>query len=289
MDGKGVQSFVWEYEAGASDDQCLYQDESCTVSCSVGSMFNLVLLGAMFFQAGASTLCPVVMPDANDGVTVAPENHHVLLENVDVRVIEVTQAPHSKETMHTHARPSIFYLDGLTAIRYVVSGDEAHAVEQKAPPPGMKPLVAAVQPEGLHSVENLSDHPFHALRVELKHPGCDLVAKTAMLPDAKDALVVAPDADKLLFENQDVRVIDVVIAPHAKEPMHTHPWGGFVYLVHADRVETVGPNGTSEGVKAVPAGLKEIPAAAQGMHSTINLGDTVLHEVRFELKHGSVR
>lgn len=252
-------------------------------------MFNLILLGAMFFQASPSASCPVVVPDANDGVIVAPENHHVLFENADVRVIEVTQAPHSTETMHTHARPSIFYLDGPTATRYVVEGDEAHAVERKAPPPGFKPLVILMRPEGLHSVENLSGNTFHALRVELKHPGCDLVATAAVVSDAKDALLVAPDTYKLLFENGDIRVIDVVIAPHAKEPMHTHPWGGFVYFVQAGRLETVGADGKSEGQKEIPAGLKVAPAERRGLHSTANLVDTPLHEVRFELKHGSVQ
>ena len=244
-----------------------------------------VVLAAVVVPAAS---CAIITPDDKDGVLVAPENHHVLFENEDVRVIEVTQAPHAKETMHTHARPSIFYLDGPTATRYVVAGDEAHAVERKAPPPGMKPIVIPMRPEGLHSVENLSDKMFHALRVELKHPGCDLVAKPAVTQDSNDAVAAAGENYKLLFENGEIRVIDVVIAPHAKEPKHTDPWGGFVYFVQASRLETFGADGKSEGAKTVPAGQKVLPAEARGMHSTENLGDAPLHEVRFEIKHGTM-
>ncbi len=74
-------------------------------------MRKLILVGfALLFTSSyvdaqaLQTPCAVISPDKNDGVLVAPENHHVLFENEDVRVIEVTQAPHAKETMHTHAR-----------------------------------------------------------------------------------------------------------------------------------------------------------------------------------------
>lgn len=204
-------------------------------------------------------------------------------------MIEVTQAAYSKETMHTHARPSIFYLDVPRATRYVVAGDEAHAVERKAPPPGMKPLVIPMKPEGMHAVENLGDTAFHALRVELKHPGCDLAAKPVIVPDAKDDLLAAWDNDKLLFENAEVRVTDVVIPPHVKEPMHTHPWGGFVYIVQPARLEAFGADGRSEGVKTLLAGTKVVAVEARGLHSTENLGDEPLHEVRFEVKHETTR
>ncbi len=237
-------------------------------------------------ENAASPSCASINPDAQDGVLVAPENHHVLFENADVRVIEVSGAPHAKEVMHTHNRPSIFYLDAPTATRYVVAGDEAHAKVRRGPPPDFKPIVISMPPEALHAVESLSDRTFHALRVELKHPGCDLLPKPAVTPDENDAVAVAPANYKVLFENLDVRVIDVIIAPHAKEPMHTHPWGGFVYFVQAGQMQTVGADGKLEGIKTVP-GKKIVPAEARGLHATENLSDTPLHEVRFELKHGS--
>ena len=243
----------------------------------------------VYAKAPAPAPCLVISPDNQDGVLVAPLNHHVLFEDEDVRVIEVTQAPHTRETMHTHARPSIFYLDGPTAMRYVVAGDEVHAVERKAPPREMQPLVIPFKPEGLHAVENLSDNIFHALRVELKHPGCDLAPKPLVMPNPKDALVMAPANYKLLFENEEVRVIDVVIPSHDKEPMHTDTWGGFAYFEHAARWQTFDSTGKPEGVREVQSGSKVVAVGPQGSHFIENLGDAPLHEVRFELKHETNR
>ncbi|HZQ42033.1 MAG TPA: hypothetical protein VFA99_02210 [Acidobacteriaceae bacterium] len=43
-------------------------------------------------------------------------------------------------------------------------------------------------------------------------------------PDGFDAVQVAPDSHKVLFENAFVRVLQVQVAPGTKEPMHHHRW-----------------------------------------------------------------
>ncbi len=43
-------------------------------------------------------------------------------------------------------------------------------------------------------------------------------------PDGFDAVQVAPQSHKVLFENAMVRVLEVVVAPGMKEPMHHHRW-----------------------------------------------------------------
>lgn len=42
--------------------------------------------------------------------------------------------------------------------------------------------------------------------------------------DELDAPIAAPDSHRLLFENDRVRVLEVVIAAGAREPEHTHGW-----------------------------------------------------------------
>jgi hypothetical protein len=37
-----------------------------------------------------------------------------------------------------------------------------------------------------------------------------------------DAVVAAPESDRVLFENDDVRVLDVIIAAGHREPEYTH-------------------------------------------------------------------
>lgn len=43
-------------------------------------------------------------------------------------------------------------------------------------------------------------------------------------PDSLEALVAAPQTHKRLFENADVRLLEVVIQPGEAEPLHGHRW-----------------------------------------------------------------
>jgi len=41
-------------------------------------------------------------------------------------------------------------------------------------------------------------------------------------PPSMDAVVAAPESHRVLFENDDVRVLEVIIAVGHREPEHTH-------------------------------------------------------------------
>lgn len=49
-------------------------------------------------------------PQSTDAVAAAPGNHHVLLENDQVRVLDVVVPPHTKEPVHAHCSPSVLYI-----------------------------------------------------------------------------------------------------------------------------------------------------------------------------------
>ena len=206
-----------------------------------------------------------------DGVTASPENHTVLYEDVDVRVIEVHSLPHTREAVHTHARPAVMYIDRQGAGTYSSvdgSRNTSHPTD-----PNFKPRTIATKPEeGPHWTENTGDVPYHAIRVEFKHPGCGLAGWKAAVPGADDALAVAPESHTLLLENADVRVVDVHLAPHAKEVFHTHPWPGIVYVAQGDRVRFGGK--IDVDTKKVPfsTGVKVVRMEA-ARHSVENLGD----------------
>src|SRR5579862_2885180 len=40
----------------------------------------------------------------------------------------------------------------------------------------------------------------------------------------KDAMQAAPNHHRVLFENEEVRVLEVIIRPGQKEDFHTHQW-----------------------------------------------------------------
>jgi hypothetical protein len=50
-------------------------------------------------------------------------------------------------------------------------------------------------------------------------------------PDSLDALVAAPEFHTLLFENDDVRVLETRIGPGETVPVHTHRWPGVLYVL----------------------------------------------------------
>jgi hypothetical protein len=106
-------------------------------------------------------------PEAMDALIAAPASHRVILENSQVRVLEVVIEPQSREPEHTHAAASVMIVDEPARIRYYV-GDALRFESQESPesPPGAR--VGWLEPEGPHSVENIDQHRYHAIRVELK-------------------------------------------------------------------------------------------------------------------------
>ena len=101
----------------------------------------------------------------NDALIAAPQNHKLLFENDEVRVLEVTVPPGVREPLHAHRYASVLY--------YVSS---AHMKEYS---PGLPTVDRAHKKDGdviflpigpPHQMENLEkSKPLKAIRVELKN------------------------------------------------------------------------------------------------------------------------
>lgn len=50
-------------------------------------------------------------------------------------------------------------------------------------------------------------------------------------PDALDARSAAPQFHALLYEDERVRVLDGRVPPGVTVPVHTHRWGGVLYIL----------------------------------------------------------
>jgi hypothetical protein len=102
-----------------------------------------------------------------DALHAAPDSHRLLLENDRVRVLEVLIEPGAREPEHTHQAASVMIVDEPARIRYYQGGAllfESGARPES--PPGVR--VRWMEPEGPHSVENIDQHRYHAIRIELK-------------------------------------------------------------------------------------------------------------------------
>ena len=110
--------------------------------------------------------------------------------------------------------------------------------------------------------------------------GAVFIAKPQAADDPLDSLKVCADTQKLIFENQFVRVIDDQIPPGVTEARHRHRHGVSVYLsdystesISDDGKRTPQPrkNGTASWSEAV-------------IHQVKNTGTTISHAIRIELK-----
>jgi quercetin dioxygenase-like cupin family protein len=103
-------------------------------------------------------------PEAMDATVAASGSHRVLLENDRVRVLEVVIEPGQREPEHTHRAASVMITDEPAQIRYY-EGDELR-FESGESPAGLR--VRWLEPEGPHSVQNIDDRRYHAIRIELR-------------------------------------------------------------------------------------------------------------------------
>ena len=97
---------------------------------------------------------------AQDVVRVSPETHRVLLENAQVRVLDVQVKPGEKVAMHSHPAGILYYLsDAKLKITYPDGKTEEREVKAGT----------AVWSEAVtHAAENVGATELHEVHTELK-------------------------------------------------------------------------------------------------------------------------
>jgi beta-alanine degradation protein BauB len=97
----------------------------------------------------------------------------------------------------------------------------------------------------------------------------------------KDVLVAAGNAYKLLMENDKVRVLDILLKPGEKAPMHNHPSDHVVYVMANTRFKLTFPDGK---VNEVDLKTGQTLWMEAGSHATENIGNVAGHNLVVELK-----
>lgn len=92
--------------------------------------------------------------------------------------------------------------------------------------------------------------------------------------------VSAAAEDKVLFENDRVRVLEVTYAPGTTHDMHSHP-DHVIYALGDAKVRMTGEDGKSTDVDIKKGGTRWQPAVT---HKTENVGTTPINVVMVELK-----
>lgn len=106
-------------------------------------------------------------------------------------------------------------------------------------------------------------------------------------PDDLDAIVAAPNSHRVVFENDEVRVLEVTVAPGVREPEHTHRWPSVMVTHERARINYfTGAELTFTSPDPLPE--ERLPRASwlepEGPHSVENIDTVWLRAIRFELK-----
>ncbi len=267
-------------------------------------------------------------PDEYDSAVGAAEVHHIRYIDSHVRFVEVAYFPGVHGQMHGHPWASVFAVDAPVPKAYNVNLDPQNAPHRSAgpAPQGLQfPTCATMNPQSPHAETNQDTWPHHFYRLEflrldgkgiqdhwkewypkLLEPeslvknvkpaaSASKFSEQWPYPIAYDSYKAAPNNYKLLYEDDHVRLIEVMIRPGETENMAGDPYPS---VIATDAVSgTQGEdhpldaksllNGQGAGQGAAPAGLEAPTCSTMGPlapHAVHNTSTVPIHFYRIEFK-----
>ena len=136
---------------------------------------------------------------------------NVKIDSPQARVLTVTEQPHHPSALHEHTMNRVMIYLGAGRMRFTTPGGKVETVDVKAGEARWSPA------EGPHISENISDHPFQVVEIELRNKPQAAVALSELDPVKAD-----PKHYTLEFENDQVRVLRVRFGPLEKGVRHEH-------------------------------------------------------------------
>jgi hypothetical protein len=122
-------------------------------------------------------------------------------------------------------------------------------------------------------------------------------ANPATWDPALDAVVAAPRHHRVLFENANLRVLEVTLEHLDEEPVHHHRWPSvFVFDQVGGPIHDLAPDGTPlppnrDVIKAIGAwdgkGCLVVNMAPQAAGRVLNESGRTVHGIRIEMKSNS--
>lgn len=113
-------------------------------------------------------------------------------------------------------------------------------------------------------------------------------------PDSLDAVEAAPDSHDVLMENDSVRVVEVVVPPGEKEPVHTHRWPSVMLVDRGAEIRYYDGDGNVAFESSERNGDEDDPGEhspprtewmePEGPHAVENVDTVPYHALRVELK-----
>ncbi len=218
---------------------------------------------------------------AQDPLLVAPQNYRLQLENDWVKVVRVRYGPREKVPAHDHTQTAAayVYLNDCGPVIFKHINLSYGAITRPETKAGSFRLYKAVKE--VHEVENPNDTPSDFLRVEFKtEPIND---KTLRGKFHRESYPAGENFQKTQFENEQIRVTRLVIAPNKKMDVLTNASEPALLIALSPAKFKV----SGKKIKAAQMGLEMGRArwlGADRQETLENLGGAPLELLRFDLK-----
>ncbi len=223
---------------------------------------------------------------AQDPLLVAPQNYKLELENDWVKVVRVHYGPREKIVAHDHTQTAAAYIylndSGPVIFKHInLSYGAITRPETKA---GSFRLYKAVKE--VHEVENPNHTPSDFLRVEFKTE--PLNDKTLRGKFYRESYPAGENFQKAQFENEQIRVTRLVIAPNKKMDVSANSSEPALLIALSPAKFNV----SGKKIKAAQVGLEMGRARwldADRQETLENPGGAPIELLRFDLKTKPVK
>ena len=186
---------------------------------------------------------------AQDAVTATPGAVQTVFENEQIRVLHARYAGHQKIAIHGHPARVVVCITDMH-VRTTLANGETQETRCKAGDSRWSEPVT-------HSVENLEGAPFEVVEVELKK--AEASAIPAPPPTAGETLQEPVPVEKephhhFAFQNQYVRVLDVLMPAGEASRFHTHSNDNVGIPISGDKTQSQPAGGEWSAVQDVKPG-----------------------------------
>ena len=201
---------------------------------------------------------------------VSPDVYKVLLENDDIKILEVTFAPGQSDNMHEHYPATVYIVEGGKAQVALPDG----TVNEIIPP---SDFILHNPEKAKHQVKNIGDNTMKIILFERKN--------TRAVTDTKEELIlpeeVSPDVYKVLLDNEEVKVTEVTFKPGQGDEMHQHGVMS-IYGITFGKLQNTSPDGTVREMEVADGFVGHRNTVTT--HQMKNIGDTTVKVILVEHK-----
>jgi quercetin dioxygenase-like cupin family protein len=205
----------------------------------------------------------------------------VAFENEQIRVLHARYAPHQKIAMHSHPARVVVCITDMHVLVTSTTGATQELRNKAGDSRWSEPVT--------HSVENLEDAPFEVVEVELKNAAAAAVpvpspsSSTAALPEPVP--VEMEPHHHFVFQNQYVRVLDVLFPAGEASLFHTHSNDNVGIPLSGDKTQSQPAGGEwseIQDVKPGSAGFRKARGQAY-THRVRSAGKLPFHVIDVEI------